>query len=63
VLLDSSGNVVFSDDPEHLIALVGVRDSVVVHTRDVTMVCPMADAERVKQLLAEAERRHGSRVR
>ena len=23
---------VFSDDPEHLIALVGVRDSVVVHT-------------------------------
>jgi mannose-1-phosphate guanylyltransferase len=61
VLLDSSGNVVFSDDPEHLIALVGVRDSVVVHTGDVTMVCPMADAERVKQLLAEAERRHGTR--
>jgi mannose-1-phosphate guanylyltransferase len=61
VLLDSSGNVVFSDDPDHLIALVGVRDSVVVHTGDVTMVCSMADAERVKQLLAEAERRHGTR--
>src|SRR3954453_23061027 len=61
VLLDSSGNVVFSDDPEHLIALVGVRDSVVVHTGDVTMVGPMADAERVKQLLADTERRHGTR--
>ena len=61
VSLDSSGNVVFSDDPGHLVALVGVRDSVVVHTADVTMVCPVGDAERVKQLLAAVEERHGSR--
>jgi mannose-1-phosphate guanylyltransferase len=61
VLLDSSGNVVFSDDPEHLVALVGVRDSVVVHTADVTMVCPVTEAERVKALLAEVGTRHGSR--
>ena len=61
VLLDSAGNVVVSDDPEHLVALVGVRDSVVVHTADVTMVCPVTDAERVKQLLAAVEERHGPR--
>jgi mannose-1-phosphate guanylyltransferase len=61
VLLDASGNVVLSDDPDHLVALVGVRDSVVVATRDVTMVCPVGDAERVKALLAEVEARHGSR--
>jgi mannose-1-phosphate guanylyltransferase len=61
VVLDGSGNIVFSDDPEHLVALVGVRDSVVVHTADVTMVCPVADAERVKQLLAEVEARYGRR--
>ncbi|MGY1623495.1 mannose-1-phosphate guanylyltransferase [Geodermatophilus sp. SYSU D00965] len=61
VTLDGAGNIVFSDDPEHLVALVGVRDSVVVHTADVTMVCPVADAERVKQLLAAVEERHGSR--
>jgi mannose-1-phosphate guanylyltransferase len=61
VTLDAAGNIVFSDDPGHLIALVGVQDSVVVHTADVTMVCPVADAERVKQLLAEVERRHGAR--
>ncbi|RBY91764.1 mannose-1-phosphate guanylyltransferase [Blastococcus sp. TBT05-19] len=60
VVLDGSGNIVFSDDPDHLVALVGVRDSVVVHTADVTMVCPVADAERVKQLLAEVQERHGS---
>ncbi len=61
VVVDGSGNVVFSDDPDHLVALVGVRDSVVVHTADVTMVCPVADAERVKALLAEVEQRYGLR--
>jgi mannose-1-phosphate guanylyltransferase len=61
VSVDSAGNIVFSDDPDHLVALVGVRDSVVVHTADVTMVCPVADAERVKQLLAAVEERHGPR--
>jgi mannose-1-phosphate guanylyltransferase len=61
VVLDGSGNIVFSDDPEHVVALVGVRDSVVVHTADVTMVCPVAEAERVKQLLAAVEERHGLR--
>ncbi|TFV87763.1 mannose-1-phosphate guanylyltransferase [Blastococcus sp. CT_GayMR16] len=61
VVLDGSGNIVLSDDPEHVIALVGVRDSVVVHTADVTMVCPVGDAERVKQLLAAVEERHGLR--
>jgi mannose-1-phosphate guanylyltransferase len=61
VTLDAAGNIVFSDEPEHLVALVGVRDSVVVHTADVTMVCPAADAERVKQLLALVEDRFPGR--
>ena len=61
VVVDGAGNIVFSDDPEHLVALVGVRDSVVVHTADVTMVCPVADAERVKELLAAVEEQYGRR--
>jgi mannose-1-phosphate guanylyltransferase len=61
LVLDGSGNVVVSDDPDHLVALVGMRDSVVVHTRDVTMVCPIADAERVKALLGAVEDRWGER--
>jgi mannose-1-phosphate guanylyltransferase len=61
LVLDGSGNIVVSDDPEHIVALVGVRDSVVVHTADVTMVCPVSDAERVKTLLAEVEQRYGLR--
>lgn len=61
VVLDGAGNIVLSDDPGHLVALVGVRDSVVVHTADVTMVCPVSDAERVKALLAAVETEHGAR--
>jgi mannose-1-phosphate guanylyltransferase len=59
VTLDATGNVVLSDDPDHLVALVGVRDSVVVHTADVTLVCPVSAAERVKQLLGLVEQRFG----
>jgi mannose-1-phosphate guanylyltransferase len=61
VVVDGAGNIVFSDDPDHLVALVGVRDCVVVHTADVTMVCPVGDAERVKQLLAAVEEECGRR--
>jgi len=61
VTLDSADNIVYSDDPDHLVALMGIRDSVVVATRDVTMVCPSSDTERVKQLLGLVEQRYGAR--
>lgn len=61
VVLDSARNIVLTDDPDHLIALVGVHDSIVVHTRDVTMVCPVTEAERVKTLLGTVEDRWGAR--
>jgi len=61
VLLDSRGNIIFSDDSDHLIALSGISDSIIVHTRDVTMVCPVAGAERVKDLLSVVDRDHGRR--
>jgi mannose-1-phosphate guanylyltransferase len=61
VVLDGSGNIVLTDDPDHLIALLGVRQSIVVHTRDVTLVCSLAESERVKGLLATVEDRWGTR--
>jgi mannose-1-phosphate guanylyltransferase len=61
LLVDSAGNIVVSDDPEHLIAAVGLRDMIVVHTGDVTMICPKAEAERVKHLVAAAAERYGDR--
>ncbi|HSV66124.1 MAG TPA: mannose-1-phosphate guanylyltransferase [Mycobacteriales bacterium] len=60
-LLDSAGNIVVSDQPEHLVAAVGLRDMIVVHTRDVTMICSRADAEQVKRLVADVGRQYGER--
>ncbi|MHC4949014.1 MAG: mannose-1-phosphate guanylyltransferase, partial [Planctomycetota bacterium] len=51
--LDSHGVLAVSDDPEHTIATVGCDDLIVVHTRDVTLVCPASQAERVKELAAK----------
>ncbi|GAA4988704.1 mannose-1-phosphate guanylyltransferase [Actinopolymorpha pittospori] len=61
VLVDSEGNIVVSDDPEHLVATVGLRDTIIVHTPDVTMVCPRSYAERVKDLAARVHQTHGGR--
>jgi mannose-1-phosphate guanylyltransferase len=61
-LLNSDANIIISRDPQHLVALIGVSDMVVVHTADCTLVCPKADAERVKELLDKVvSRKFGGR--
>ena len=45
-------NIVFSDD-EHLIALFGLDDLIVVHTEDVTLVCPKSKAQEIKELVRD----------
>src|SRR6185437_12317409 len=52
VLIDCDNNILVSHDPNHLVAAVGVSDMIIVHTPDVTMVCPKRDAQRVKELVA-----------
>lgn len=43
------------------LAAVGLRDSIVVQTRDATLVCPLAEAQRVKNVV-ETLRARGSRL-
>jgi len=52
VMLDSDGCIVSSDD-SHLVAAVGLKDVVVVHTDDATLVCPKDRADDVKKLVDE----------
>lgn len=47
----STGNIVFSRDEGHLIALLGVDDLIVVNTEDVTMVCHKDKAQEIKALV------------
>ena len=60
-LLDSHDNVIVTDDPDHLIAAVGLQGHIIVHTHDVTMVCPLADGERVKDLVAIVKSDHSTK--
>jgi mannose-1-phosphate guanylyltransferase len=61
VLVDSDNNIIVSHEPEHLMAAVGVSDMIIVHTRDVTMVCPRRDAQRVKDLVLRTQDTYAQR--
>ena len=59
IFYDSDDNIIVSNDPEHLIATIGVNDMIIVHTRDATMICPKPEAQRVKDLVGRVKERYG----
>ncbi|MBO4491346.1 MAG: mannose-1-phosphate guanylyltransferase [Lentisphaeria bacterium] len=50
VLMESSGNVVFSED-DTLIGVIGMKDTAVIKSGDGVLVCPLSCEQKVKQLL------------
>lgn len=61
VFIDSDDNIVVSEDPNHLVSLIGVSDMIVVHTRDTTMVCPKSEAQRVKDMTVKVKEQFGGK--
>lgn len=61
VFIDSDNNIIVCHDPEHLIATVGVSDHIIVHTPDVTMICPRREAQRVKDLVMKTQETYGEK--
>jgi mannose-1-phosphate guanylyltransferase len=59
VLLDCLRNIVVSEDGDHMIAVLGVDDCIVVHSPDATLVCAKSDAQRLKELVAIIEKQTG----
>ncbi len=57
-LLDSNRNVVFSED-DHLVAVLGMDDCIIVHTGDATLVCNKSDSQRLKELVEMIGTRFG----
>jgi len=55
VPIDSNDNVVVSSDDDHLIATIGVRDVIVVHTPDATLICAKDQAQKIKDLVKKLE--------
>lgn len=58
-VIDSDGNIIVSRDPNHLITCIGISDMIVVHTPEITMVCPKSEAQRVKEMVARVKEKHG----
>ena len=50
-LVDSKNNIIATEDERHLIAVVGLENMVVAHSNDATLVCPIDQAHRLKELL------------
>lgn len=61
VVLDTERTLLASSDPGHLLAAIGCRDLVIVHTPDATLVCPADRAESVKELQRLVEERLGGK--
>ena len=58
---DAGGNIVYSRDERHLVALVGVQDLIVVRTEDATLVCHKGktrNKDLVKKIGAKASYKH-----
>ena len=53
VPVETRDSLVLSNDPEHLVAVLGLEGFVVVHTRDATLVCPKGRADDLKKLVDE----------
>ena len=46
---------------DHLISTIGINDMIIVHTKDVTLVCPKDQAQRVKEMVDKAKEKYGDR--
>ena len=49
-VLDSFRNILVSED-DHLLAVLGMDDCIIVHSGDATLVCNKSDSQRVKELV------------
>lgn len=60
VAMDSFRNVLVSSD-DHLLAVMGIDDCVVVHSSDATLVCRKSDSQRLKELVKAVENHFDAR--
>jgi mannose-1-phosphate guanylyltransferase len=57
-LLDCKDNIIITEDKGHLLTAIGLKNVIVAHTSDATLVCDIAQMDRMKDLL-ELLREHG----
>jgi mannose-1-phosphate guanylyltransferase len=60
LILDGRNNIVVGE-PDHLIAILGLNDLVIIHGQDATLVCPRAQEQRVRELTDLRQQEFGHR--
>jgi mannose-1-phosphate guanylyltransferase len=60
ITLDTRNNIVVSET-DHLVALIGVEDLIVVHSENATLVCHKNDAQRIKDLVEQLKNEPGGK--
>lgn len=60
-LLDCKDSIIVTEDKGHLIAAIGLKDMVVAHSSDATLVCHIDQTQRLKDLLELIKRRGGEK--
>jgi len=54
----SSNNNIFVAEDDHLIAAIGVKDLVVVHSADATLICHRDQVQQIKELVAQLDQEY-----
>jgi len=60
-LLDCKDNIIVTEDEGHLFAAIGLENIVVAHSPDATLICPVGQTERLKELLELIEKNTGEK--
>jgi mannose-1-phosphate guanylyltransferase len=60
VTLSSQDNILVAEG-DHLIATLGVKDLVVVHSPDATLICHRNQVQRIRELVARLQREYEQR--
>lgn len=59
LLHEAERNLVINTSGDRPVAVFGMTDTIVVQTPDATLICPMSEAGRIKELVAEVKERLG----
>jgi len=54
-IMGGSNNIIVSSEDDHLVALLGVEDCIVVHTPDATLVCRRSEGQHIKEMVESVE--------
>ena len=60
-LLDCKNNIIITEDEGHLIAAVGLENTVIVHSPDATFICGTGHTDRLKEMLELIEKDTGEK--